>query len=263
MGLAFDTIGGYVTAPSTTETAITLNTGDSLQVKNSELNNPVYLLTHVGLWQTAGLARVCSPNMHDNTVGIVNKGIASSALPLLPLSKSQKLVPQDTISVKLTGSATSGDLELWAGFFFYQDLPGANARLKTWDEVRDQIKNIVCVQLTLTMGTAGSWSGSLKLNNDFDILKANTDYALLGYTLDNEVCAIAVRGPDSSNLRVGGPGDDANKHYTSEWFKRLSIETGLPTILIIDSANKAATFVDGMNDENAATVIVQLILGEL
>jgi hypothetical protein len=263
MGKALQVLGGYVTAPSTTETAITMNSGDSLQIKHCREDSNIYLLTQWGLWQTAGLLRTKSPRLHDNSVGIVNKGIASSALPLIPITKSQKLIPQDTLDVRLTGSATSGDIELAALLVYYDDLPGADARLATWDEVKDNIKNIVNVQLSLTMGTAGGWSGALKLNNDFDILKADKDYALLGYTLDNEICALAIYGPDTANICVGGPGDDANKDYTSEWFINLSVKTGLPCIPIINNANKAATFVQGMNDENAATVICQLIFGEL
>lgn len=263
MGKALQCIGGFVTAPSATETSITPNTGDSLQIKHCDEQSPIFLLSQWGLWQSAGLLRIKSPRMHDNNVGIVNKGIASSCLPLTPPTKCQKLVPQDTLDVKMTGSATSGDIEQCGMLIYYDNLPGADARLVTWEEIKDSIKNLTCVQLTLTMGTAGSWSGALKLNNDFDHMKANTDYALLGYTLDNEVGSLGIYGPDTANMVLGGPGDDANKNYTSEWFIELSKKTGLPTIPIINSANKAATFVQATNDENAATVIIQLIFGEL
>jgi hypothetical protein len=260
---AIEVIGGYVTAPSTTETAWTVNTGDSLQIKNCDVNSPIYLLNMWGLWQTAGLLRIRSPRMHDNSVGIIAKGNVSFAQALIPHSKCQKLIPQDVLTALMTGSATGGDLELGSILVFYENLPGIEARLKTWDEIKDSIKNILCLQITMTMGTAGSWSGTLKINNDFDPMKANTDYALLGYQIDNELCSIGIRGPDTGNLRIGGPGDDMDKMTTREWFKLLSVDTGLPCVPIINSANRNATFVDGMNDENAATVIVQLIFGEL
>lgn len=256
-------LSGYATAPSTTETALTMGSGDSLTILNAPIDSKIWLITAWGLWQTAGLLRITAPRMHDQVVGMVAKGVAGRSVPLFPISKNQPLFPQEILTVKLTGSGTAGDIEQASLLVFYDKFGSPSARLTRFDEIKDRIKNIVCVQSTLTMGTSGGYSGSKAINADFDPFKGNTDYALLGYQNDNALGAIGFKGPDTGNFRLGGPGDPLVKRYTSDWFVRLSKLTNLPTIPIINSANKAATFIDGTSDENATTAIIQMIFGEL
>jgi hypothetical protein len=52
-------------------------------------------------------------------------------------------------------------------------------------------------------------------------------------------------------------------HHTNYWFKRLSIAYGMALIPVINSANKGATFVDCVNDENGGTANVVIWLAQL
>ena len=262
-GIAWELMTGFVTQPSTTQTALTMSTGDTLAVKASTGDRLVQL---VQLWtdnQTAGIARVRSPRMHDNTQGVRVHAPASEVTPLLPWGRPQRVYPQDVLSVDLSGSNTAGDIETAALLMYYEDLPGIAGRFIGADEVLRRGVNVFPVENTLALGTAGGWSGAEAINAEYDLFKANTDYALIGYHVSVECAAVAWRGPDTGNLRVGGPGHELLRHFTAEWFLRLSRGYGVPAIPVFNSQNKAGTTIDGAQDENGADPLVTSIFVEL
>lgn len=263
MGKALQVITGFVTQPSTTFTALTMASGDSLTIKNCALNAPVYLLNVWSDQQVAGNVRVRSPKLHDNVQGIRLYSVASEVRPLLPYGMRQLLEPQDVLIVEQTGSNTSGDIESTCLLVWYADLPGQDARLVKWSEISNRIRRYVTIENTLSLGTAGGYSGEEAINAEFDLLKANTDYALLGYDVSAECVMVGWRGPDTGNLRVGGPGNELEKELTRGWFKDLSVWYDLPTIPIFNSSNKGATLIDGAQDENGTDTTVTHIYAEL
>jgi hypothetical protein len=125
------------------------------------------------------------------------------------------------------------------------------------------MKHLVTVNNTLALGTAGGYSGEEALNAETDLLKNNTDYALLGYLVDVQCAAVRIRGADTGNLGVGGPGDRLGRHYTSDWFVRLSMATGLPCIPVFNAANRAGILVDGVQNQGGADPTVTWIFAEL
>jgi hypothetical protein len=82
--------------------------------------------------------------------------------------------------------------------------------------------NVLAIENTLSTGTAGGWGAAEAINAEYDPMKANTDYALVGYLTDTLAAGIAWRGADTSNYRVGGPGHKDNRMQTRDWFVRLS-----------------------------------------
>lgn len=262
-GLALELITGFVTAPSTTATAWTMATGNSLTIRNAKLDSKVFLLDAWGDWQTAGMLRIRSPKLHDNVQGIRLQGVASEVYPLLPPTKMQPLIPQDTLTVEQTGSGTAGDIETGAFLVYYEDLPGQSANLITADELAQRAVDVVTVENTLSLGTAGGYSGEEAINAEFDLLKANTDYALIGYTVTAECACVRWRGADTGNLGVGGPGHETNKNVTREWFLRHAMKLGMPMIPVLNSANKAGFLIDGAQDENGTDTTVTSIFVEL
>ena len=258
---AINLLTGFVTAPSTTATALTMASGDSLQIKNSPA--VAYLIAAWGDWQTAGMLRIRSPRMHDNVQGIRLEGVASEVYSLIYPPEIQTLVPQDTLIAEMTGSGTAGDIESAGLLLYYDNLPGSNGRFIKYQELMSRIVNILTVENTLALGTAGGYSGEEAINAEFDLLKANTDYAILGYNVTAECCSVGWRGPDTGNLRVGGPGNETNKMGTRNWFVDLSRATGRAMIPVINSANKNATLIDGVQDENGTDTTVTTILAQL
>lgn len=259
---AMEILSGYVTAPSTTFTAFTMSNG-SVTIRNGK--EPISLIAAGGLWQTAGVLRVRSPLMHDNVQGIrLQSGTAAYAKNLYPLGAKQPLHAQDTLVAELTGSATSGDLEIGWLLVHYADVMGLQMRLSTWDKVKSAIKHVLGVENTaIATGTDGAITEEL-INADMDCLKANTDYALLGYVCGAaEAGVVTFRSTETSNLRIGGPGPLISPLDTRDWFKKLSVKTGLPTIPIFNSANKAGWYVGVGVDENGGNPTVVSILAEL
>jgi hypothetical protein len=262
-GPVLDTVGFSGTAIGATLAAGTVFTGDSFQIKNTRGGSPAYLIQAWSDHQVAGIVRVRSPKFHDNVDGLRWRALIGVLDPQIPLGAPQQLFSQDTLTGELSGSAVAGDIESVLMMIYYPDLDGSNARLQTWDYVRGKMRNLVGQRIAMTIGSTAGYNGARAINADTDLLKANTDYALLGATTDVETAAITIRGADTSNFRVAIPGETSLVHHTNYWFKRLAMATGFPLIPIINSANKGGTQVEVVGDENGGTANVTLWLAEL
>jgi hypothetical protein len=263
MGKAMELISGQVTAPSTTFTALTMNAGNSLTIRNAAPDSEILLAAIWGKHQTAGNIRVRSPQLHDNVQGIRLYDIAANPIPLFPRGTKQTLNPQDTLIVEATGSATAGDIEIASLLVWYEELPGIEGRFISEEEMNSRAVDLLAVENTLASGTAGGWSGQEAINAEFDLFKANTDYALIGY-LCGVVCgSIRWQGSDVGNLGVGGPGNINEKDVTNRWFADLSALYKRPMIPVFNSANKNAILIDCHQDEVGADPIVTSLFVEL
>lgn len=263
MGKALEILAGFATAPSTTFTALTMGAGNLLTIRNAPLESDVKLLQVWALNQAAGTLRIRSPRLHDNVQGIRLDITLGDPKPLFPWGVGQKLIPQDLLIAELTGSATGGDIEQAALLIYYANLPGADARLAAVEDVMRRGVNLVSVENTITNGVAGGWSAEEAINAEFDLLKANTDYALIGYLIDAACTAVRWRGADTANLGLGGPGDQAGRQFTADWFIQLSKAFNLPLIPVFNSANKAGILIDVADDENATAHTVTSLLVEI
>lgn len=262
MGRALEVVGFRATNPGAGTTAVTANTGDSLTVRNFPETSPAWLRNVWGEEATAGVISVRSPRMHDQVQNLRVRPAANDPVLLLPEEFAQMLYPQDTLTVFLAG----GGAEVDAGYLlvYYSDMPGTDARLITPEQALGATVNILTVEVaTATSATAGDWSGGTAINATFDLLKANVDYAVLGYMADVRVGAVAIRGPDTGNLRIGGPGTLVHRHETRDYFVEYSKKSGLACVPVINAANKGATFVHLSDPAVSAAVNVDLILAQL
>jgi hypothetical protein len=262
-GPALDTIVVTGTAIGATLAAGVVAGGDSLQVKNQNGNVPAWLLQTWSDHQVAGIVRIRSPKFHDNVDGLRFRAQIGVLDPQLPFGAVQPLYPQDVLTVELSGSAVAGDIESVVLAIYYPDLPGQSGNFRTWDQIKGQMKGLVGQRIAMTVGSTVGYNGARAINADTDLLRANTNFALLGATTDIETAAITVKGPDTGNLRVAIPGENSLIHHINYWFKRLSVATGFPLIPVINSANKGATQVEVVGDENGGTANVTLWLAEL
>ncbi len=263
MGKALEILTGRVVAPSTTLTALTMSAGDVLAIRNAPIDSQILLMQAWADNQTSGTLRIRSPRMHDNVEGIRLDVLASEVKPLLPRRLVQPLFPQDELTVQLSGSATAGDVESAALLIYYDNLPGIAARLIDVPTLLANMMHLLSVENTLALGTGGGYSGEEAITAEFDQLKANTDYALLGYLVDAECAAVGWRGSDTGNLRVGGPGDELGRDYTASWFYDLAMAHQMPLIPVFNAANKDAILIDGVQDEDGVDVTVTSLLAQL
>lgn len=260
---AMELIGASGTAIGATIAALTAVTGDSLAVRAGAENKRIDLAQFWTDVQVAGTARIRSARMHDNVQGIRQDTVISDLYPLMPPGVRQRLYPNDVIVAELAGSAVAGDVEYILMLLLYEELAGANARFITEEELKRRAINVTAVENTIATGTTPAWTGAEAINAEFDQFHAGGQYALVGYTVDVECPAVAWRGPDTSNYRVGGPGIETDRATTSDWFIWLSRMYGEALIPVFSAENKAGTLIDALQDENGADVTVTSYFVEL
>ncbi len=240
---AIDTIAAFQGTVGSTLAAGTMATGDSAVVRNFPQTAKARLLAAYYDDVTTPLAwRVRSPLLHDNVRGIQFGPGAAAPASLFPQYLQQPLQPQDQLTFELSTAASTGKA-LGAIAIYYDQLPGASARLYNLGDIAPLIENIKPVLVSIGSGanTAGQWLDTAITTTE-NLLHANTDYAVLGATLDVAVAALAVKGIDTGNLRVSAPGG-TNNPYGPDWFVRMSQATGLACIPVINAANAGSTFV--------------------
>lgn len=261
MGIAYFVASGRVVNPGAVFTALTVNTGDSFQIPSFTDGTAAYLEQMWAQEGTPGVMRVKSPKFHDNVQGLRVTVPETAAKPLLPDEADQPVITIDQLTVEMTGGAAETDVGVLA--FWYQDLRGASQNLALWEQVKPRIVNMLTNEVDCTApATLGNWNAGNPLNLTFDQLHANTDYAVLGYTVNTACAAIAISGPATSQLKCGGPGT-VDSRATRDWFVRQSLQTGRPHIPIISQADKGATSVFTLNASANAAINVGLILAEL
>lgn len=263
MGKALELLSGRATAPGATFTALTMAAGNSAQIRNAPFDSKILLTSMWAFNNAAGIFRVRSPKLHDNVQGIRQRITATDPGQVWVPGNRQRLVAQDTLILEITGSAVGGQIEQGQLLIYYDNLPGNDARLIDPDELMRRSVNVLTNEVAITPGVAGGYSGQVAINSTFDLLKANTDYAILGYSVDAACAAVRVVGPDIANLGVGGPGMVTARWVTERWFYHLSQQNQMPLIPVINSANKGGTLVDIVQNQAGAAVNVSLFLNEL
>ena len=263
MGVAIDTIGTFVTAGVTNATSlktVSVSTGDSLQIRSFPAANWAVLdsITYQGV--TKGKNRVTSPLMHDNVTGLTFASADTDSYYLMSRRANQKLYPTDTLAA--FSSAAAGASGVLALSIYYQNLPSSNARLANWGDIAGSIKNIKGLEVDVTSsGTVGTWSDTA-INTTDKQLHANTDYAVIGYDCDAPLAVVGVKGNETGNLRVTGPGP-ATSWDTPDYFAQLASLSGNPYIPVFNSNNQGAYYVSCLANTASVASKVYLILAEL
>jgi hypothetical protein len=256
-------VSGRATAPGATLTALTMAAGNSLTVRNTSLQTDIRMIQMWAENNAAGIFRIRSPKLHDNVQGIRYRVDATDPVGLFPPGAWQKLTPQDTLIAEISGSAVGGQIEQGQFLVWYSDLPGSNARLANWADISQRVVNYLTVEVAITPGSAGGYSGQVAINSTFDLLQANTDYAILGGTVDVRCAAVRVTSPDFANLGIGFPGYLTDRGVTARWFMDMNFRLGIPCIPIFNAANKNGTLVDIVQDQTGNAVNVNLIVVQL
>ena len=202
---------------------------------------------------------------HDQTFGIrlacpSGAALAPTTRPSLlsPAGYDQPIFPSDVLSVQVNGTAAD-NVNLTA-LLYYPNLPGIDGRYASPQFVKGAMKNLVGVRVSPTSG-AGNWGASVALNSVTNLLHANTDYAVLGFTCQTPCAAVAIQGIDTGNLRVGGP-VLANPEHDAYLFADLSDKYNTPLIPVINSNNAGAINIQAAHTSAAAKAI-DVLLAEL
>lgn len=263
MGVALEIITGFI-ANLASLTTVTMNGTDSLTIRYSDPTKKIWLLNTGLLTETsAGIMEIRSPKLHDNVHGIRLRVPAANADGLLTEGYPQRLYAQDTLAWQTAGGSGAGAIQPSWMLIYYEDLQGIAARLIDSATLKARSVEIYSQEVQLTGAVNGAYSAGVALNANFDFMKPNTDYALMGYVVDKNCCSVHIRGADTGNLRVGGPGATVLPHLTSEWFWRISDYFGIPMIPVFNSAAKQGIFSDVVTDHNGGSFNVCWIFMEL
>lgn len=261
MGKAMEVITGRVLNPGATITALTANTNNSFTIRSFPDQSPAYLS---GLWAqnaSAGIVRVRSPRMHDNVQNIRYRSPAALIRDFLPDDVQQRLYPNDPLTFEMSGGGAETDSAAFLAY--YTDLPGIDARLSMWEQVKPRVRNMLTVEVPVVgPTTAGDWSPGTAITALTDLLKSDTDYALLGWQTDTQCLAVAVSSADTGNLRIGGPGTTESIE-TRDWLISLGKALAMPTIPILNSNNRGSTQTFVALNTAGGTINVSLTLCEL
>lgn len=263
MPRALEVITGLVTAPGGTLTALTMQNGGSATVRNAALDSRIALIDTWAFNNAAGIWQIKSPKLHDNVQGNRYRIPASDPSSLVVPGLWQRLVPQDNLTLNLSGSAVGGQIEQAFLQIFYSDLPGAASRLIGVQELMQRTVNMWTTEVDVAPGIAGGFSGQVAINSTFDQFKANTDYAIIGAAVDTVCGGVRVVSPDFANLGVGIPGQLAARWPVARYFYYLTQKLNINLIPVFNSANKQSTLVDVAQNQAGTAVKVVLYLHEL
>lgn len=257
---AIDTIVGRATNPGAAFTNVTMNAGDSATVRSFPSTNMARLERVTRGGATKGAVRITSPLLHDAIRGITFTSPQNPAPFAMPQYAPQQLYPQDNLTIAITGGAAETDVA--ALTIYYDNLPGSNARLHNWGDIASLIQYIKPLEVDVTnSATVGAWTDT-GITATENILKANRDYAVLGYVTDTAQTVIGVKGSETGNLRIAGPGTLLTED-TSSFFVDWSNREGTPHIPVFNSANAGSFFVSTADVVASSTPVVQLVLALL
>lgn len=261
MGIGYFLASGKVTNAGAALTALTMNSGDSLTIPSFNKAAGGFLENAWAHEATPGVFRIRSPKFHDNVQGIRLTVPSAEARPLLPDYSDQPVYQLDTLIAELSGGGAETDVGVLQ--FYINDLDGSDQKLATWDQIKPRILNLVTIEVDVAApGTIGTWSAGSALNATFDQMHANSQYAILGYEVSAACAAIAISGPDTSQLKLGGPGVN-NATVTRSYFVDQGYYSGRPHIPIIKQANRGATSVFTLSASAPAAINVSLVAAEL
>jgi hypothetical protein len=267
MGQALEVISGSVTGAGATITASTPASGDSFAMRNTDLSKKIWLMDAWGYNDTAaGLLRIRSPRLHDNVQGIRMRVVNNLTSPLLSGAAdfiyTQRLYPQDVLTVEQTGSAANIDTAHL--LILYDDVPGISGRFIDNATLMAAGINRVGQEVSVTTTAASAnYTGAVAINVTNDNFKPNTDYAILGVETDVRVGTIGIKGADTGNVRVGIPGEPSVRHVFANWFQRLSKAYSRALIPVFNSAAKGSILVDCTGHTAAITAVLTIHLVEL
>jgi hypothetical protein len=212
---------------------------------------------------------VFSPRFGDNQTGLRLQHMFNPTLGgadgepqlIMPRVLDIPVYSTDTLNVQVNAANAAGNANVVLQLY-YENIEGAGQKLMGWEQVRGQIVRVLGIEVTVTPGTTGNYGTAVALNANDDRLQADKDYAILGYSVDQPVLSIGIKGPDTGFYRIPMPGHWDARH-TADWFVQQAKWRGTPHIPIINANNKATTFLDGLSASNAGATKVSLVMAEL
>jgi len=213
---------------------------------------------------------IFSPRFGDNQFGLrsqhmFNPTQASPAGPpqfLLTREVDIPIFPSDTLNISVNAPAAAGNANVTLQVY-YTAVPGAGQRLASWEALQGiGWVRVLGIEVTVTPGTTGQAGTAVAINANDARLRANLDYALLGYTVDTSGLTFRIRGPDTSGFNIPLPVSFDERNTADYCIVQDMFHPGAH-IPIINSNNAGSTLVDGIAHNNPGATKISLILAEM
>lgn len=246
MGLAVDTVLAFSTqaAAAAFPTALAATVGDSLQVRGTVGETKGHLEGVIVASNAAGQKfRITSPLMHDNVTGLTFSPGENPAPFLLPVETSVDLNELDTIAA--FGSCAAATTITMGLVIQYDNLRGQAAELYRWSDIRDDIKTLKSIEVSLSAIAVGAWTDTV-LTNTEDQLHADKSYAVLGYDVQPAVDIVGVKGIATGNLRFCGPGPNSSLNISGYYIYQSEM-SNQPYIPVFQANDRKGFFISAAN----------------
>lgn len=264
MGLAIDTVLLDVHNAATTAVGLTnavAASGDSLAVRSFK-DNAYAQLENVFLQGASAPRRfrVTSPRLHDNVTGMSFSALESPTEFLIAPEFHQTLYSADTLTAQMDAAASSDTVAALS--IYYSDLPGVNANLYTWDQIKGRIIDLKPVEVDITTSASiGTWSDTVITTTE-NQLKANYEYAVLGFTGSAALLCVGIKGPATGNMRICCPAASPTLRLT-DYFAFQSQIDNRPYIPVFNANDRGSTYVSAAANTASATDNVFMICARL
>jgi len=244
MGLAYEVIGfnGTTGAVGDVYADAAADAGDTLTIRQFAQGSKAQL-EFIGLQPAAAGAtrvEVKSPVLHDNVQGIELVTAESPAAFLMPERTGEPMQPGDTLTVQVATSVAAATVIGGALGIYYQNVDGLAASLKMWSDISAQITHIKPFSVTPGAVAANTWLDT-SLDTAAAQLDANRYYAVLGYVTSDPYVAVGIKGQNTGNVRVGGPGATSTLNIAN-YFVEVSDLQQTPHIPVFYANNKGSTY---------------------
>lgn len=250
--------------------SLAVASGDSLAVIYFNPGSNAYVEEVFSMNSTQRMeVAIFSPRFGDNQFGLrlqhtFNPTVSAAGGVtqfLLPPQLDIPIYSTDALSVQVNAPAAAGNADVVMQQY-YEDVPGTGQRLANWSQIEGLIIRTLGIEVTVTPGTTGQYGTAVAMNANDDRLRADTDYALLGYSTDLLGGVFGIKGPDTGFFRVPMP-CSFDARNTAGYFVFQDSLRSTPHIPIINSNNKGTTLVDGIAANNPGATKVSLVLAEL
>jgi len=260
--MTIETILGIGVGVRAAAAPLTAGFGQSFTLRSQDPSSKLYLVDLMTNFAVTSDVSIRSPRMHDNVLGIDINSLNINEVASYLKGVKQEMVQQDNLQVVggVGGGAATFDnvfISLW-----YENLVGMSGDLRNWADIKLNIKNLLSVRFVLAASAVGNWGAAAAINATDDLFKANTKYAILGVISSDVQSVVGLSGPCTGNVILGIPAVRPLLGVISAYLVDLSIKSELACIPVMESSDKAGTFLT-LADQTGAGCTGALLLAEL
>jgi len=192
----------------------------------------------------AGEHRLIWTTAHDTSYGLAMLADTEPRRVRTVSRKPPTFMSSEVIKPYVAGSATAGEAAFGVLQIYYPQVPGSEGQYISPEEVASRGKQPIGWITTITHSAKLSWTNAGTLEAARDVWKRDKRYAILGAKMGTNVVALALRGPDTGNVRLAVLPERNDRIKSLEYFVDLSQMLGRGVIPVIEGANVGATQIE-------------------